>query len=186
MDDIDNINDRINLSGHDDDSDDRDRRIAGIMLQTRQLSSLSVLYALALADCLGMNLSDLMCLGILSSSGPATAGQLSAMLGLSTGSVTGLVDRLERLDLVHRERDEQDRRRIMIHLDAGRSQEIGQAFVPMLEAGWQNLEQFTDHELAIIRRYVTSTITHMREATREARERERCPVLPPDEGDNLS
>lgn len=154
------------------------------MLGSRRLSALSVLYSIAVSDHLGINLSDLMCLGILSASGPITAGQLASLIGLSTGSVTGLVDRLERLDLVHREREEQDRRRITIHLNARRAEKIGEAFVPMLEAGWQHLEQFTDDDLVVLQRYVDGAIDLMSDATRNIRQRERSPLLPPDKRDD--
>jgi DNA-binding MarR family transcriptional regulator len=146
-----------------------------LMWQARRLSSISTLYATATAEHLGLNLSDMLCVGILSVSGPITPSQLATLIGLSTGSVTGLVDRLERLDLVRRERDEEDRRRILLHLNADRAQELSHAFVPMLEASWQHLEQFSDDELRVIGRYSDGAITFMQEATREMRAREKAP-----------
>jgi DNA-binding MarR family transcriptional regulator len=154
---------------------DRETLIAELMGRSRRLSTLSVLFAMSTADHLGMNLSDMLCLGILSSTGPMTLGQLASMIGLSTGSVTGLVDRLERLDLVCRERDIEDRRRIVLHLNTGRAEEIGQAFVPMLESSWQHLEQFTDDELNVIFRYIDGAIGFMQIATREMRARDKSP-----------
>jgi DNA-binding MarR family transcriptional regulator len=153
----------------------RQAQIAEIMGKSRRLSTLSTLFAMSTADHLGMNLSDMLCLGILSGAGPMTAGQLATMIGLSTGSVTGLVDRLERLDLVRRERDIEDRRRIVLHLNTGRAEEIGQAFVPMLKSGWQHLEQFTDDELDVIFRYIDGAIGIMQGATREMRTRDKSP-----------
>jgi DNA-binding MarR family transcriptional regulator len=155
--------------------DARETLIADIMWRSRRLSTLSILFAMSTADHLGMNLSDMLCLGILSGAGPMTLGQLASMIGLSTGSVTGLVDRLERLDLVRRERDVEDRRRIVLHLNTGRAEEIGQAFVPMLKSGWQHLEQFTDDDLDVIFRYVDGAIGFMQEATQEMRARDKSP-----------
>jgi DNA-binding MarR family transcriptional regulator len=146
-----------------------------LMWQARRLSSISTLYAMATAEHLGLNLSDMLCIGILSVSGPITPSQLATLIGLSTGSVTGLVDRLERLDLVRRERDEEDRRRILLHLNADRAQELSHAFVPMLEASWQHLEQFSDDELRVIGRYSEGAIGFMQEATRAMRAREKAP-----------
>lgn len=183
--DFDNINDRIDLSAGVPE-EDREHLIGHLLIQSRQLSALSVLYSIAISDHLGLNLSDLMCLAILSASGPVTSGQLATRIGLSTGTVTGLVDRLERLDLVYRQRDEQDRRRIMIHLQARRAENIREAFVPMLESNWQHLEQFSDNDLAMLKRYMAGAIDIMRQTTREARERERRPVLPPLERDDPS
>ena len=45
-----------------------------------------------------MNLTDLRCLAILTSAGPVTAGQLAETMGLTTGAVTGVINRLERPD----------------------------------------------------------------------------------------
>ena len=147
------------------------------MWLARRLGSISTLYAMATAEHLGLNLSDMLCLGILSVAGPISPGQLATLIGLSTGSVTGLVDRLERLDLVRRERDEEDRRRIVLHLNTDRAKEIGQAFIPMLEAGWKHLEQFSDDELRVLSRYTEGAIGHMQEATREMRARPKAPLV---------
>lgn len=154
---------------------DRESLICHLMWNSRRLSALSTLFAMSTADHLGMNLSDMLCLGILSGTGPITPGQLADMIGLSSGSVTGLIDRLERLNLVRRERDEQDRRRIVLHLNTGRAEEIGHAFVPMLESGWQHLEQFTDDELGVIFRYIDGAIGFMQKATQDMRMREKSP-----------
>lgn len=152
---------------------DRDVLICQLMMQSRRLGALSTLYSMSTADHLGMNLSDMLCLGILSSAGPITAGQLASMIGLSTGSVTGLIDRLERLDLVRRERDVEDRRRIVIHLNAGRAEQMSHAFIPMLEASWEYFKQFTDEDLSLISRYLSGTIQFMQIATEEMRARPR-------------
>ena len=156
----------------------RERLMRRIMWQARRLSSISMLYSMATADHLDMNLTDMLCLGILSGAGPITSGQLATLIGLSTGAVTGLVDRLERLDLVRRERDEEDRRRVVLHLNADRAEEIGQAFETMLKASWQHLEQFSDEELGAIARYTDGAIGFMQEATREMRAREKSPIAP--------
>lgn len=157
----------------------RGHLLADLMRQSRRLSTLSTLFAQSTADHLGMNLSDMLCLSIISGAGPMTLGQLASMMGLSTGSITGLVDRLERLDLVRRQRDVEDRRRIMIHLNPARSKEIGQAFVPMLESRWQHLEQFTDDELGVISRYLSGSIESVAHATEAIRSREKVPFAAP-------
>jgi DNA-binding MarR family transcriptional regulator len=158
----------------------RDRLRKRLMWQARRLSSISTLYAMATADHLRLNLSDMLCLGILSVAGPISPGQLAMLIGLSTGSVTGLIDRLERLDLVRRERDEQDRRRIVLHLTTDRAEEIGHAFIPMLEAAWQHLEQFSDDDLRVLLRYHEGAIGFMQEAIQEMRARDRAPVATPE------
>lgn len=71
-------------------------------------------YLQAVAERTGMNLSDVQCLNILTLTGPLTAGQLAEMMGLTTGAVTGLTNRLERVGYVRREKDPADARRVVI------------------------------------------------------------------------
>src|SRR4051795_13043969 len=63
---------------------------------------------------LGVNLTDLHCLNIIESRGGVTAGDLATEAGLSSGAVTGVIDRLERVGYAERERDANDRRRVAI------------------------------------------------------------------------
>ena len=65
------------------------------------------------ADMLGLARGDLRCLNLLET-GPATPTRIAGGLGLSTGSVTALIDRLERKGLVERSRDPSDRRGVIV------------------------------------------------------------------------
>jgi DNA-binding MarR family transcriptional regulator len=64
----------------------------------------------------GINRTDWRCLDILGTRGPMTAGQLAQAVRLTTGAVTGVLDRLEAAGLVRRSRDDNDRRRVMVEL----------------------------------------------------------------------
>jgi DNA-binding Lrp family transcriptional regulator len=117
----------------------------------RKTSSLMHLMSQAAADRIGINATDLNCLNILSFSGQLTAGELAKATGLTTASITGVVDRLEQAGFVHRERDAADRRRVVIHLDTARALgTIAPVFGPMLGA-WQRMtDQYTDDQLRLI------------------------------------
>ena len=67
-------------------------------------------------DFLGVSRSDGRCLDIVDRLGGVTAGRLAAESGLTTGSVTVLVDRLERAGYMTRTRDTQDRRKVWIEV----------------------------------------------------------------------
>lgn len=85
---------------------------------TRDLSTETILLHQAIADRLGLNLTDHKCLGFLLDAGePTTAGQLAALTGLTTGAVTGIVDRLEGAGFVRRKRDPNDRRRVTLEVN---------------------------------------------------------------------
>ena len=73
----------------------------------RKTGSLMQLMNQAAADRIGINATDLNCLNILSFSGQMTAGELARATGLTTASITGVVDRLEEAGYVRRERDPQ-------------------------------------------------------------------------------
>ena len=64
----------------------------------------------------GMTDTDLQVLDILESAGPVTAGQLADLTGLTTGAITGMLNRLEKADFVRRERDPEDGRRVIVRL----------------------------------------------------------------------
>jgi len=117
----------------------------------RKTGSLMQLMMQAAADRIGINATDLNCLNILSFSGQLTAGELAKATGLTTASITGVVDRLEEAGFVHRERDAIDRRRVVVHLDTARAlATIGPVFGPMLGA-WQRMtDQYTDDQLRLI------------------------------------
>lgn len=66
------------------------------------------------ASRVGVSRNDLRCLNLLET-GPAKPTQIGAELGLTSGSVTALLDRLEKADLVKRSPDPDDRRGVMIH-----------------------------------------------------------------------
>jgi DNA-binding MarR family transcriptional regulator len=63
---------------------------------------------------LGLGGTDVRFLTLLDLYGPLTPGRLATLTGLTTGSVTGVIDRLERGGFVGRERDDADRRKVRV------------------------------------------------------------------------
>jgi DNA-binding MarR family transcriptional regulator len=108
----------------------------------------------SVAEQLGMHGTDARCLQLLARSGPATAGQLGRSLGLTTGAVTPLLDRLERSELVTRRRDVKDRRRIYVELTAaGRLRAAG--IWPLLDDPLRRLvDGYSGSELVLIRDFL--------------------------------
>src|SRR2546423_13305828 len=92
---------------------------SGILLG-RELSAAVVLFHQAIADRLGLSTTEWKSIDILLRSGPTTAKQLAELAGLTTGGVTGVVDRLERAGYVERPANPDDRRGVIINPHAGR------------------------------------------------------------------
>jgi DNA-binding MarR family transcriptional regulator len=80
------------------------QRVLGVLQeQLRRLTAQSVLFGDAVAKRAGLNGSDLECLDFVHLRKDATAGELARETGLTTGAITGVIDRLEKAGYVHRE-----------------------------------------------------------------------------------
>jgi DNA-binding MarR family transcriptional regulator len=117
----------------------------------RRTGSLFQLIGQAAADRIGINATDLNCLNILSFGGQMTAGELARATGLTTASITGVADRLEEAGFVRRERDPEDRRRVVIRVVLERAlSDVAPVFLPMVR-DWQEMAaRYTDDELRLI------------------------------------
>jgi DNA-binding Lrp family transcriptional regulator len=132
-------------------SPERARLAMAFIAAIRKTGSLMQLMSQAAADRIGINATDLNCLNILSFSGQLTAGELAKATGLTTASITGVVDRLEQAGFVRRERDAVDRRRVVVHLNVPRALgTVAPVFGPMMGA-WQRMAaQYSDDDLQLI------------------------------------
>src|SRR5258707_15747618 len=88
------------------------RRLEGeFLLALRRAGSVMQLLGAAAAEQIGINVTDLNCLNLLALRGRMTAGELATATGLTTASITGVLDRLEEAGVVPREGDPKDPRR---------------------------------------------------------------------------
>jgi len=117
----------------------------------RRTGALMQLMGSAAAEKIGINATDLVCLNILSFSGHMTAGELARATGLTTASITGVVDRLEEAGFVTRQRDPHDRRRVVVQINLDRAmRDVAAVFVPMLRAWREMASRYSDDELRLI------------------------------------
>ena len=112
---------------------------------------------------LGVNPTDLGALCLLLLHGPAPAGRLAELTGLTTGAVTGVVDRLETGGFVHRKVDPADRRKVIIVPDAERVDRDLFPNFPSLQraAAPQFYDDFSIAELRLISKFL-SQLTMLR------------------------
>src|SRR5215813_7862986 len=106
------------------DNPERAEVLAALMTEFRQLSAATILFHQAVADRLGMNVTDHKCADILERHGPLTAGELAERTGLTTGAITGVIDRLEKTGFVRRAEDPGDRRRVIIEPNRAKMQRV--------------------------------------------------------------
>ena len=126
--------------------------------QSRELSTRTVIFHHLIGERLGLNPTDHKCLDvIIRAKMPMTASQLAEETGLSTGAITGVVDRLEKAGYVKRKRDTNDRRLIFIKplLDKAMIK-LGPIFEPIRKASMNLYSKYTDEELTTILGFITN------------------------------
>ena len=131
----------------------------------RRSSAQGVMYGQAVANVAGIANSDMECMDILHLEGRVTAGRLAEVTGLTTGAITGVVDRLEKAGYVRRERDESDRRKVFISVVEEKAAEIGKLYVPMQQAMLKLWSSYTEDELRLLLRFASDGYKGVLEAT---------------------
>ncbi len=130
---------------------DRATQAASLEDALRNVSALSVLFGQAVADRAGMNPTDLESLDLLVRHGPMTAGRLAELTGLTTGAITGLVDRLERRGFARREPHPTDRRVVIVRpLYENAEPELGPSYAAMQQAMDELMSRYDANELAVL------------------------------------
>ena len=118
----------------------------------------------AVAKKAGFSGTDHRYLGFLIERGPMPAGELANLTGLTTGAITGLIDRFEKKKLVKRRFDKDDRRKVIIEPNV---KNIMALFEPLYKDFRSKSEKltasFSDEEVEVIRIYLTKAIEIMYE-----------------------
>ena len=120
--------------------------------ELRQFTGLAASFFRAAAARLGMTVTDMQVMDILDSTGPTTAGQLADFTGLTTGAITGMLNRLEEAGLVRRERDPNDGRRVIVRLERGKDEmhKIGSIFDSLGKAWDELASDYDDEQIAFL------------------------------------
>ena len=107
-----------------------------------------------LAKKLKLSRTDMRCLDLIGRLGPMTAGRLAEEIGLTTGAVTFILDRLEEAGMVTRRRDTEDRRRVWVEIVPEARQRLERLQRPVAEEMRQVAQRFKADELAIVRDFM--------------------------------
>src|SRR5215813_9909209 len=129
--------------------------VAALNRAMRDASGQGVLYSQTVAERLGINSTDLECLDSVVLRGPLTAGELADATGLTTGAMTGVIDRLERAGFAQRDRDKNDRRKVRVRALQAVERRIVPLFQPMERAAMSAMSSYKDEELAFLLKFLT-------------------------------
>jgi len=134
-------------------------------------STTAVFFHTAVAEQLGLGATDEKTLLLLSGYGRLTAGEIAQHTGLTTASVTSLIDRLEARGFVHRVRHPTDRRRVFVELDAERFAELPRVFSSLNQHFADMFNHYSDDQLRTIIDFLTRSAERSRAAIEDLRQR---------------
>lgn len=133
----------------------------------RELSTAVVMFHEAVGKRLGLSGTERKLLDVLSRLGPSTAGELATHTGLTSGAITGVVDRLVKAGYAKREPNPRDRRSVIVtRLPSPPTDRLGpEVFAPLGQAIADLSAQYQPAELAAIASYLTGLTDILREQT---------------------
>ena len=142
---------------------DRKPAVDAVVKALRQVNVQGSLFGQTVAIRLGLSESDIEALSMLIDSGTATAGWLAERMGLTTGAVTRVVDRLEQAGYVRRVSDPSDRRRVIVEVVPEKMVDVEALLDRVGRASSSEIAHYSDEQLALIGDF----LARMAEVTRE-------------------
>jgi DNA-binding MarR family transcriptional regulator len=143
----------------------REEIIQAIIEKRREMSMETIMFHQSVADVLGLHITDHKCLDLIRQYGAMPAGRIAELTGLTTGAVTGIIDRLEKAGYVRRANDPKDRRRTIVEPIRNKKWErkIEAIFIPFHERMHKILSSYSDGELDFLLDVLTKSIEETRE-----------------------
>lgn len=141
----------------------REDLIRALSMAAQRSGNLNVLLTHSIAEQVGLSATEFESLDVLGERGPLTAGQLARCCGLSTGGVTGMIDRLEKAGFVKRAADAHDRRKVMVERIESEElrRKVIKLYLPLHEAFMETVSRYSDAELATILDFIERTNANM-------------------------
>ncbi len=129
-------------------------QVAQVGIAIRKMGAQSVITSRTVADRFGLHMTDLEVLDLIFLRRQASAGELAEATGLSSGSVTALIDRLERAGYVERTDDASDRRRVIVRTRPDAIEPIKATYQTMQRRMFDLWSTFGDRELEMITDFI--------------------------------
>src|ERR687892_1192507 len=146
----------------------REETIHTIIDRFKEMSTETIMFHQAVADELGLYITDHKCLDLIHRFGAMPAGRLAELTSLTTGAVTGMIDRLEKAGYVRRTNDPKDRRKTIVEPIKNKKLEkkIEMIFTPLHERMHKFLSSYSDNELTFLFDAITKLIEQTREESK--------------------
>jgi DNA-binding MarR family transcriptional regulator len=151
-------------------------QIDSVIRSLRRVNLQGSFFGQTVAVRFGLSESDVEAIELLLDTGAATAGRLSELMGLSTGAVTRVIDRLEQAGYVRRVPDAADRRRVVVELVPEKMEAMEATMASYGDKSAAEMKRYSDAELAVINDFLTRMADVTRDeanALRDAPDREQ-------------
>ncbi|MGH9993867.1 MAG: MarR family winged helix-turn-helix transcriptional regulator [Nitrososphaeraceae archaeon] len=150
----------------------REEIILAIAEKLKEMSTETIMFHEAVADVLGLHITDHKCLDYIHRFGAMPAGKLAELTGLTTGAVTGIIDRLEKAGYARRANDPKDRRRTIVEPTRNKKldRKIESIFMPLHERIHALLSSCSDSELAFLLDVFTELIKQTHNESKKLRD----------------
>lgn len=130
------------------------------------MSDATVLFHARASEAFGLGASETKALGFIQRFGPMTHRDLTERIGLKPASVSNIIDRLEEKGWVHRQRSEEDGRRVLLtavpaKVDAFRRQVFG----PLMQRLDRVYEELDTQDLVLVAKAFELIAAAQKEAT---------------------
>jgi MarR family transcriptional regulator, organic hydroperoxide resistance regulator len=128
----------------------RESLLGNLMRSEKDLSRSSLMFRSVIANAFGLNVTDAECLDYLMDFGPATAGKLAELTGLTNGAITNVIDRLEKAGFVTRQSDPKDRRKVMVAIVQEKIQAVAEMYRPTVMKIYGLYAGYSDEDLEFL------------------------------------
>lgn len=143
-------------------SSDRIELVDQVLWRSRELSTETVMFHAAIAERRGLSAVETKVLDYLARLGPLTPKDLADYSGLAPASVTALIDRLERKEVLTRKPHPRDRRRVLVELDQAKASASLPLWDDLVGAVRERCEHYSEQQLETIVDFLgaAAAITH--------------------------
>jgi DNA-binding MarR family transcriptional regulator len=121
-----------------------------VILAAREYGINTVLFRNMVGERLGVNVTDMECLGLVFNKGLAAPSELARYTGLSSGATTAMLDRLENSGLIERKPNPNDRRGTIITLAKAGTEKVAPWFTSVRQAQDKLVSSYSEKELQLI------------------------------------
>ena len=135
------------------------------LLEFREFTFELIRHQQAIAEKLGINLTDFKALGVLHRRGDMTPKSLAEAVGMSAAATTTIIDRLEKARYVERKRGGGDRRSVNVHALEGSEKKVERLYKSLRDLTETLVASYSEKDLKVIANYLSTATKTFREAT---------------------